>query len=479
MAGCRIMIVITLVAWVLYALSRNSLVDYLLKMDVAAERAEPIASFSIRSVGWFLLFFTLISLLMAFILSRAFAGKAARWGIILLGLLVVVDLGHANQPWIRYWSFSQKYAPNPLVDFLRKKPYEYRVILTPFRGAADDLLKLEQMYRIEWAQHAFQYYDIESTEIVQMSRVPKEMEAFHNALFFNGERSQVYRLLRRWELTNTRYIVALASTLTNINEKYDPELRRFKEIFRFNIVTNGEPSTEGLIDNRTVQLATNGTYTLIEFSGALPRARLYSNWQVEPDDDVTLRLVGDPSFDPSKTVLVSGGLPAGAVPSQAQGQNPGSADIVNYSSRVVRIKANVTASSILLLNDKLDPAWHLTVDGHPATVLRCNYLMRGVYLNPGEHTVEFDFRPQAGLLRVSLAAIGVTGVFVLILAIAGVAYPAAVPVRDPEPVSTPPASPLRPASAPAPTTPPAGPAATSQASQNSRKQKRRASRSKR
>jgi hypothetical protein len=45
------------------------------------------------------------------------------------------------------------------------------------------------------------------------------------------------------------------------------------------------------------------------------------------------------------------------------------------------------------------------VDGQPAELLRCNFIRRGVYLTPGEHTVEFKFTLPNGPLYVSLSAI--------------------------------------------------------------------------
>jgi len=35
--------------------------------------------------------------------------------------------------------------------------------------------------------------------------------------------------------------------------------------------------------------------------------------------------------------------------------------------------------------------WQVFVNGKPAELLRCNFIMRGVYLTPGAHTVEFKF----------------------------------------------------------------------------------------
>ena len=49
--------------------------------------------------------------------------------------------------------------------------------------------------------------------------------------------------------------------------------------------------------------------------------------------------------------------------------------------------------------------WQVFVDGQPAELLRCNFIMRGVFLQPGPHTVEFKFVIPNGPLYVSLAAI--------------------------------------------------------------------------
>ena len=54
----------------------------------------------------------------------------------------------------------------------------------------------------------------------------------------------------------------------------------------------------------------------------------------------------------------------------------------------------------------------MSVDGKPAQLLRCNFIMRGVYLAPGPHTVEFRFLLPNKPLYVTLAAI-VTGIFLL------------------------------------------------------------------
>jgi hypothetical protein len=60
---------------------------------------------------------------------------------------------------------------------------------------------------------------------------------------------------------------------------------------------------------------------------------------------------------------------------------------------------------VLLLNDRFDPHWSVLVDGKPAELLLCNFIMRGVYLTPGQHTVEFVFSLPNKPLYVTLAAL--------------------------------------------------------------------------
>jgi hypothetical protein len=90
----------------------------------------------------------------------------------------------------------------------------------------------------------------------------------------------------------------------------------------------------------------------------------------------------------------------------ATNQNAGSVEFKSYAPKNIRFNAQATAPAVLLLNDKFDLYWHVLVDGRPAELLRCNFIMRGVYLTPGQHTVEFQFRLPNKPLFVTLAAIG-------------------------------------------------------------------------
>jgi len=119
------------------------------------------------------------------------------------------------------------------------------------------------------------------------------------------------------------------------------------------------------------------------------------------------------TFDPSHTVLVAEPLPAVKMAGQTNA-NAGTVEFVSYAPKHVILRAKAQSPCVLVLNDKHDPNWKVIVDGKPSPLLRCNYIMRGVFLEPGDHTVEFHFEPPVNALYVSLSAIVVGAILTFV-----------------------------------------------------------------
>ena len=377
-----------MLAWLIYAASQGALGRYLETVGFPQGEAQTVAAFSVRQMGWFVLFFLLGAGLLALIFSGAFAGPRANRAGLLLGLLLVADLGRANMPWIIHWDYRQKYAANNVLEFLRQKPYEHRVAALPFSTAEQSSI-LNMLYRIEWAQHHFSYYNIQSLDIVQLPRMPEDLAAFERALSPQATNT-LFRITRRWQLTNTRYLLGPASFLDQLNAGLDHGKSRFHIARSFDIVSKPGVEKAARLEDLTAVFHPNGQYAIFEFTGALPRAKIYSHWQVNTNGPATLEQLGSPDFDPERTVLVDSPLPADQTTENDEaGDND--VDFVSYSSKEIILQTHAKSASVLLLNDRFDPRWSVAVDGKPATLLRCNYLMRGVQLPMGTHVVRFSF----------------------------------------------------------------------------------------
>ncbi len=389
--GSGFAVALSFLGFLIFVSGSNDLQKHLASTGFDEIQARAVVRFSHGEFGWYLLFLILSAAAVVAMMSGALAGRRAKWAGIFLGLILVADLGRANQPWIIHYDYRDKLATNAVIDFLRDKPYEHRVAVLPFQGGRE-LAFFQQLYHIEWLQQHFQAYNIQAIEFSQEPREAPENAAFRRAVSTN--------IVRLWALTNTRYVLGLAGYVDALNMQLDPGQRRFKLHTSFDLV---QAPTGNSILART---NANGPFALIEFTGALPRAKLYARWQVDTNEQTTLDQLANPSFDPAQLVLVTGG-PGAPPASGATNQNAGAVEITSYSPKRVLLRAQPEAPCVLLLNDKHDPDWRVRVDGQPAPLLRCNYLMRGVYLSAGSHTVEFRFEPPRTGLYTTVAALAI------------------------------------------------------------------------
>ncbi|MFO1514748.1 MAG: hypothetical protein U1F83_17865 [Verrucomicrobiota bacterium] len=468
--GSVVGLVIVALTWLFFASSRDALERHIVgltnlqyaamgqKADqtAASESAAANARNSIRQVGRTVLFLVPAVALVAVTLSGYFRGSRAKIGAALFVALVAADMVTINRPWVIFVNWKVKYESNPVVEFLRERPYEHRVAIFPLDRFLDlrrlprEMMPLvqqysffAQIYGIEWTQHLFQFYNIQSLDIIQEPRVAQDKAAFESAMTSAPP-------LRRWELSNTRFLLGPSAFVDSLNQQIDAGKGRFRVAKSFDLAAKtGVDQSVPQSEQVTTVINTNGQLAVIEFGGALPRAKLYSNWRVSTNDSAlllnwvkaiqpivpqdwgaalaaqnqtdlaTLHELAGKDFDPTQAVLLA--EPLAAVP--GTNQNPGEVTFESYKPKHTIFTAKANAPCVLLFNDKFDPNWKVTVDGQPAKLLRANFIMRGVFLDKaGDHRVEFKFQPPLTGFYISVAAI--------VVALGLLAYVAFVKRRD-------------------------------------------------
>jgi len=70
------------------------------------------------------------------------------------------------------------------------------------------------------------------------------------------------------------------------------------------------------------------------------------------------------------------------------------ARIIKYGLNEVVIDAASDDDSILVLTDTYYPGWRATIDGQETAIFPAYYLLRGVRVPPGNHTIVFNYRPD-------------------------------------------------------------------------------------
>jgi uncharacterized membrane protein YfhO len=73
--------------------------------------------------------------------------------------------------------------------------------------------------------------------------------------------------------------------------------------------------------------------------------------------------------------------------------NPGTATVATYENITVTVQARALTNALLVLGDKYFKGWRATIDGKQTAIVPVNLVLRGVYVTPGDHTVEFIFDP--------------------------------------------------------------------------------------
>jgi hypothetical protein len=381
-------IALSVVGRLVYSASQPSLLKYITSpnfdarfanapADALAKYAQSMLEFSMHEVTIYIVFLVLCGAVLFLVMSSVFAGKRAKWAVLMLGTLLAIDLGRANTPWLEFYNYEEQYASNPIVDILRDKPWEHRVAIVATAGPYND-----------WLQHHFAYYNIQALDMPQEPRVPADKVAFRQALSKNPA--------RMWQLTNTRYFLGGAGDFAEqMNQSLDPVQKRFRVVTAF-------AQTQAPVGSASYfQTNTTGPLGLLEFTGALPRAKLYTQWQISTNEQSTLQALASAEFNPDKTVLVGKSI----VASSDTNNTSGTVEILSYTPKRLTLRAQSQASSVLLLNDKYDPGWKAFVDGKGTEVFKCNFLMQGLLLPAGTHEIEMRFEPPVKGLYVSLFAL--------------------------------------------------------------------------
>ena len=142
---------------------------------------------------------------------------------------------------------------------------------------------------------------------------------------------------------------------------------------------------------------------------ALPRAFIVDRQRVVAGREAARDAIVAPGFRPRAVAVTEEAIP-GLARDGAASPEPspsGSARIARYEDERVELRTSTSRPGLLVLTDSFFPGWKATVDGEDAPVHRVDYLVRGVRVPAGRHTVRFRYEPaswRAGWI-VSLVAL--------------------------------------------------------------------------
>jgi Bacterial membrane protein YfhO len=274
-------------------------------------------------------------------------GRRQRWVRWLPTLFLLLYLGDV-------WRIDDKFmflvkAPEqsrkvktPLIEFLGRTPKEFRVL--PMDGT-DPMRYVSNGIPVMFTSNAVQQ---------------RRWQEFLDAFAFNSAMP---------DILNVKYLVY--GTAQYVQEKAQLG-GKFQPVF---------PSPDGaqvVLENRNV----------------LPKGWLVPAVVQVNDPRQTLSVLQNPSFDPRKVAIVESPPPFPmADPDKAQPLPLQDVTVTTYEGERIVATAKAPQNALMVLGEKYYRGWKAAVDGKRTEIYPVDHILRGVYLPPGSHTVEFVFDP--------------------------------------------------------------------------------------
>jgi hypothetical protein len=145
-------------------------------------------------------------------------------------------------------------------------------------------------------------------------------------------------------------------------------------------------------------------------SEALPRVFLVDHQQTVSGENAALDAVTAPSFDRRGVAVTERPVPGIPQSTSAKPAAGTSATLRSYGAEHIVIDATAARRSLLVLTDDYYPGWTATVDGRSVPLERVDYLLRGVALGPGHHTIELRYAPTSWTVGWIISLVALLGV---------------------------------------------------------------------
>lgn len=303
---------------------------------------------ALTSIGWFALF--LLGMAVVLVIGRHRSPKARRTAAAILVVLAAVDMYHFAAGFQPIAPANEAIPPaTPAVAYLQRHANGYRVF--GISGALD--VDFSMNYGLKDPSG----YD-----------PPQPTE----------------RYLRIWQLANPGQTAASEWLVGPDLSRTGLQAMNLLGV-RYLITAPSAPLAAGL----RLRSAYKGSDALIvENPNAAAPAEVPATVSTVTSGPSALRTLADPAFDVRRAAVIERGQPsAGAVRA-----GRGTVAVTREADAEVRMRADMTQGGLVVLDDAWAPGWSVEIDGHRAQPFEADYVMRGVNVPAGVHTIVWRYQ---------------------------------------------------------------------------------------
>lgn len=321
------------------------------------------------------------------LLAWAFIHFAPRLSIALAGRVAAALVAIVM---IDQLTVSPHYVQSVRDETLIGKNAVTEALQTTATGGQRAYVVAQEGFYNNWMTYLFAYHGICTFNVSQM-RMPDDYQRYLTTLQRQPD--------RLWRLSGVGHLLGPSQMLPQLDAL--PGLRgKLKPSLAFDVLAG----SDGSINVTMPQPGQSGAHVIASIVAPAPRYALLAGWTTAADD-AALAALANPAVPLFEQLHVAPDSATGLATSSGAGLT-GDVEVVSYRPGRVVLKTNADVPTILRAAERFTPDWKATLDGKPIDVLRVDFMLQGVALPAGEHTVELVFRPPTGTLKLQFAGMG-------------------------------------------------------------------------
>lgn len=150
------------------------------------------------------------------------------------------------------------------------------------------------------------------------------------------------------------------------------------------------------IERPTIKLVfRDSQYALFYNTQAMPRAFIVHGDKTLQGRDAIFKELSSSEFNPLTYVILEEPSRLTMNTSGENLQKEANPTILEYSPNSVTVKATLVEDGYLVLVDTFYPGWNAYIDGKKNRVLKTNYILRSVFVEKGDHIIQFIYEPKS------------------------------------------------------------------------------------
>lgn len=134
----------------------------------------------------------------------------------------------------------------------------------------------------------------------------------------------------------------------------------------------------------------------------LPKAFFVDSIREVASPQQAVDLMQSDSFNPAETAIVETDQSL-----SVSQDTTAEVSVTNYNAKAIELQTSTSEENFLVLSEIYYPAgWEATIDGEPTEIFKTNFVLRGLQVPAGDHTIRMTFEPASNIWGLRIAWFG-------------------------------------------------------------------------